>query len=347
MIPNTAHLIWLGPELRWLHSLAVQSAALRGGFDRVVLHHDSDLSANEHFAELGALPNVERRPLDWESVLCACGAYGSDLAAVLPRLLAPNVRSDLLRIALLYGEGGVYLDADTVTLRSLAPLRERAEAFVGTERLCYTAGLKGTLNLPGHAVAAVRSTVRSLCRRMPRGWRAFRRIERAFPVAENNAIIGSAAGGRFITAAVEELLQIPPKRQSVTCAIGPDLMQAVAPRFTRPSLEVYPTTAFFPLGPEISEHWFRALVPGTASAELADVLDTETYVVHWYASVRAKRYLREMDPEYVRNHADRQLLSALAMEFAREAIAPGTTLPSAVRVPSPNASRSSPEAGVG
>jgi hypothetical protein len=74
---------------------------------------------------------------------------------------------------------------------------------------------------------------------------------------------------------------------------------------------VHPPRVFYPLGPEISEHWFRKV----SSADLNDVLWPETLLVHWYASVRTKHILPLIDPAYVRQNAKTQLFSALALPF--------------------------------
>jgi hypothetical protein len=47
------------------------------------------------------------------------------------------------------------------------------------------------------------------------------------------------------------------------------------------------------------------------------VLSAETRVVHWYASVRTKSRVALIDPDYVRNHRENQLYSALAWECIR------------------------------
>jgi hypothetical protein len=73
-------------------------------------------------------------------------------------------------------------------------------------------------------------------------------------------------------------------------------------------LHVLEPEAFFPLGPEISEHWFRE----SARVELDEVLGPRTLLVHWYASVRTRPYVEQIDARFVEAHAERQLFSALA-----------------------------------
>ena len=64
---------------------------------------------------------------------------------------------------------------------------------------------------------------------------------------------------------------------------------------------------FYPLPPEISEHWFRL----QHRATIGDVLSPATRVVHWYASVRTRALVLDITPDYVRAHRTTQLYSML------------------------------------
>ena len=70
---------------------------------------------------------------------------------------------------------------------------------------------------------------------------------------------------------------------------------------------MHPPEVFYPLGPELSEHWFRL----NTRASLDEVLTSATRVVHWYASVRTRDRAPRVSPEWVTRHARDQLLSAL------------------------------------
>ena len=65
--------------------------------------------------------------------------------------------------------------------------------------------------------------------------------------------------------------------------------------------------------PVISAHWFRT----RARADLASVIGEHTRLVHWYRSVDTKDLVPLIDPDYVRNNAETQLFSALALPFVR------------------------------
>ncbi len=58
------------------------------------------------------------------------------LTAIYNRLTNPAARIDVLRAAILYLEGGLYLDMDTVTTSSLLPLLNTRQ-FVGCEFIIW------------------------------------------------------------------------------------------------------------------------------------------------------------------------------------------------------------------
>ncbi|MFT7625659.1 MAG: hypothetical protein ACI9WU_004850, partial [Myxococcota bacterium] len=68
---------------------------------------------------------------------------------------------------------------------------------------------------------------------------------------------------------------------------------------------------FYPLGPEISGHWFK---PGTA-AYLDELCPPSTKVVHWYASERTKTVVPTLNPETIRASADDLAICALTSRY--------------------------------
>jgi hypothetical protein len=312
-IPLRAHFVWFGAELPWVHVLAIRSAAERGGLEGVVLHHDDDLTGARHYGALAAIEGLEMRRLDARALFGACGPFAAELGRVFARLPTAPARADLVRLAVLYSEGGVYLDLDTVTVRPLHPLCAEAEAFIGEERIVFPGRVRRSWNPGVRLLALARNGVRDVLGRVPRGWATFRAIERFYPRGANNAVLASAPRGRFVTRALERLVELPPHEQARRFGIGPHLMQEIAPAFAPPALEVHPPGVFYPLGPELSRHWFY-LRDGAAS--LAEVLLPETRVVHWYGSVRTSVLTSAIDPDYVRTNARRQLFSELALPFA-------------------------------
>jgi hypothetical protein len=291
--------------------LGVRSAALRGGLERVTLHHDSDLSGTPHYRELVETEGVDLVRLDADALFESAGDMAGALAQAFGRAQLPAVRSDLLRLALLYAHGGIYLDTDTITIAPLDDLCEGVEAFCGAEHIVFPSQVRASRNPAIRGLALARSLVRDALRRVPRGYRAFAAIQRFYPSALNNAVLGSAPRGAFITRLLSSLIELPAARQATLFAIGPHLLQSAAADFAPPALRVLPPAFFYPLGPQICEHWFRS----HRSPDLTRVLSAQTRVVHWYRSNRTEWLTPLIDPAYVHAHADRQLWSALARPF--------------------------------
>jgi hypothetical protein len=312
VIPRVAHFIWLTPEFPWVNVLALESAALHGGFERVVLHHSREFEPERHRAEFARVPGLELRPLDVEA-LCSVLPLEqrAPLEALYARLARPAAQSNVLRVLVLAKEGGVYLDMDTVTVQSLAPLCERVGAFCGAERIAFPGEIVSSRRPFSYALGVVRSGVRGVLSRTPRGYSAFRSIERFYPLSANNAVLGASPGHPFVRGLVTRMLALSEERALRRFALGTHLLQAALKDYGGTDLEVLGPAAFYPLGPEISQHWFRL----AARAELSQVLSEETRVVHWYASLRTREQQRELTRERVRDLAPRQLISALAVRY--------------------------------
>jgi Glycosyltransferase sugar-binding region containing DXD motif len=317
MIPSVAHFIWLGREFPWVHALAIRSCAERGGFARVVLHCSDDLSASPWWPEVAALPGFDVRPIEVRRVFGAVDDHGPALLSLYHRLRQPAARANVLRAAILAVQGGVYLDIDTVTMGSFNRLRARGGVFFGEEHLVLPVATRHSLRPDVQLATAVRMGVRELCRRRPGGWRTFRKLQRFYPRAANNAVLASEPGHRFMRELLHRMVTLPPGRQQVRYALGTHLLQQAMAACEDPTVRVLPPPVFYPVAPEISEHWFRA--DGTARA--ADLLQPESLVVHWYASVRTKNIVPTLTPEHVRTLAPRQAFSELALPFTTPAAA--------------------------
>lgn len=314
MIPALAHFIWFGTALPWVHALSIQSAAARGGFERVILHHADDLSDNPWWEALLATERFEARRLDPEAAFTATGPRGPQLAALFKRLTQPAARANMVRAALLYAQGGVYLDLDTVTLKPLDDLRHQAAVFCGEEAIVLPHEI-ATSRSPGIlAAAGVRLAVRDVLRRAPDGWRAWRKVEGRYHRAVNNAVLACEPEHAFVEELLDRMVTMDPQRQLVRFALGTHLLQQTVTSYKGDDLTVHDPEVFYPLPPEISEHWFRQ----TKNPRLDDVLSPRTSVVHWYASVRTRDIVPQITPEYVRRHADTQLFSAMALPFIKD-----------------------------
>lgn len=307
-IPAHVHFCWIGPQLSWAHAFALLSAAAQAGMDEVVLHHTDELEEGAVLTALRGTDGLRLERIDARACLAEAGArlgLSDALAALYSNLTSPVQRADVLRAAILYLQGGIYLDLDTVTVASLRPLLD-APQFVGTEYIVWPHWVRSSRSWAVLAKHLALDVLRSGLRLCPGGWRGFRHVERWYFKGVNNAVLGAQAGAPLFAAYLTAMAALPPERRSQPYALGPDLLQSLTGQFSSADLVIHEPGVFYPLAPEISTHWFRA---GAAGLNLA--LQPQTRVVHWYASVRSKPYIAVIDPDYVRSHRHSQLYSAL------------------------------------
>jgi hypothetical protein len=301
--------------LPWAYVFAVLSAAERSELPEIVLHHTDALEEGAALAALRQTPRVRLSRIDPIACLMQAGqklGAGDGLTVSYRRLTNPAARIDVLRAAILYLEGGLYLDMDTVTTSSLLPLLNTRQ-FVGCEFIVWPHLARTSRSPALLARTLTLDLTRKMMRRTPGGWRIFRRIEKFCYRGINNAVMGAEAGSPLFEDYLRAMLTVPPERQLQPYALGPDLLQEVVGRYARDDLTIQEPHVFYPLPPEISEHWFRI----GRGVRLDAVLSAETRVVHWYASVRTKSLVALIDPNYVREHRESQLYSALAWSCIR------------------------------
>jgi hypothetical protein len=312
MIPGRAHFVWLGESLPFVYVLAAASAARRGGFERVLFHHTDRLDRAPHFATLARTPRVEARPLDPVALVEQAG--GARLVDCYRDLEQPAARANVLRAALLREQGGVYLDTDTLTLGSFTNLRARGGFFCGEERLVFpkTRGPWWVSRLDPRALG--RTLARDVCRRLPHGYRHFRRIEGLYRTAVNNAVLGAEARHPLVDELIARMQALPKAERSVRYSLGVHLLQRVVAEWSAADVHVEPPETFYPLGPEISEHWFR----DQGVSDPNEVITARTLLVHLYASVRIQQKLERVNVAWVRSHRHSELFSALAAPLLDE-----------------------------
>ncbi len=302
-LPARLHFCWIGPALPWACAFAVLSAAERGGLPEVVLHHTEALEPGGPLAALQRAPGVRLARIDAAAELARTGAalgLGDALALLYRRLDDPAMRSDILRAAILYSNGGLYADLDTVTVASLQPLLG-TRSFVASEFIVWPPSARRSPS----PLALGRDLLRRALRRLPQGWRPFRRIEGLYCRGVNNAVMGAEAGALLLAAYLRAMAGVPESALGNRYALGPHLLGAVVRG--HPEVAIQPPHVFSPLPPEISEHWFRTV----RRVRLDRMLCPETRIVHWYASVRTRARVGPIDPGSVRAQRQRQPYSAL------------------------------------
>jgi hypothetical protein len=189
MISNVAHFVWMGRKLPFFAGLAIRSAALRGEFDVIIPYHTDPLDEEPRFAHVFDLPRVERLLLDPEDLLAPLAR--PELATGYRALAIPANRSDILRAALLYRFGGVYLDTDVIVLRGfgsvLGPSMLLGRNRSGYDFRSMTASWARMIWL------RFKSALRAAVSRLPGGHQLFRGIQGLYPTHLTTGIWGSTA----------------------------------------------------------------------------------------------------------------------------------------------------------
>jgi len=314
-IPARVHFCWLGRSLPWAYVYAVLSAAENSGMEEIVLHHADPLADDARRRALELCPRVRLSRLDPVACLTAAGqavGAGDGLVAIYHTLDNPAIRADMLRVAILYLKGGVYLDLDTVTRTSLVPLLE-ARQFVASERVIWPPFVRTSRSPALWCRSLTLDLLRKTMRRAPRGWEMFRWVEGFCYRAVTNAAMGAEANSGLCARYLRAMAAMAPQQCAQLYTLGPDLLQELADQFSNDELTVMEPEVFCPLPPQISEHWFRV----SRSVRLSAALCAQTRVVHWYASVRTRLKVAAMDPQYVREFRERQLYSALVYSCVR------------------------------
>ena len=162
------------------------------------------------------------------------------------------------------------------------------------------------------AAAGTRMAARGLLSVTPRGDRVFRRIEPVYPKAVNNAVIGSSSENPLIARAFARIVQLDAETRRRRFRLGTHLMQDVTDNRSSPDMQVLPPDFFYPLGPEMSLHWFA---PGSAR-RLDQLLRPDTHVVHWYASLEPKISNGPLTADYIERYRDDVAFARLAAPYS-------------------------------
>jgi hypothetical protein len=303
-IPNHLLFVWFGKFLPPFAKIAILSALRHNPEARVSLLHGDSLEGVESLTREARLA---LRPIAIDALLAQAAKISTRgsgspldtqrLARIWQALSAPAARSNLVRLLVLYTEGGVYLDTDTITLRSLAPLLDRS-AFCGVEHILWPKDKLRASHphfwLRGPALMGLRY----LLAHVPYGFRVQRRLLPWYDVAVNNAVLGFAPGHPVIHRALERVTELDSPQWTKRFRLGTHLLQEVLGEADGAAIDLLSPECFYPLGPVTSLHYLRRYPDAAALAR--ELLGARTYVIHWYASVAN---LAARDERYIREHA--------------------------------------------
>jgi hypothetical protein len=202
-----------------------------------------------------------------------------------------------LRYALLYKQGGVYLDTDVIAIRSWDDLL-RYRGFCGLEAVAFPGDLYASFNPFRYLFAGILYLWRLLCAYLPRGWQIFRPTEKFFRYSANGAILGSEPKNKIVEEFFAKIGELREKDFSVAACIGPHIVQKATKNKSSENMETLPSAYFYPLGPDISLQYFR----NGSVKHLDKILSPQTRIVHWYNSVEKKYLRQQLSKKWIEEH---------------------------------------------
>jgi len=313
-IPAHAHFVWLGerfPDLAWL---AVRAAAEHGAFAALTLWTDSQrLGDDGKVRDLVRRRGVALRQLGGLGPGPLDASDARRVASLAATLASPAARSDLWRLMAIAVEGGVYLDADAITLRPFTALLE-GPAFVGAEHVCLPAAVVGARRPWPWLRAGALLALRHALTLRPGAARRFKGVASWYDLACNNAVFGAHPAAGVIVALIARALALPPERARRLYELGPRLWEAETGNRSSPRCAVVDPAAFYPLAPEICADY----VANDPSGLLGSVPDPACYAAHLYDSVLRRRVGGAIDRGWLARHRRDTLLGRMAAPFVDE-----------------------------
>jgi hypothetical protein len=282
LIPHHFHLIWIGKRFPFVNRLAVESLRRSNPGARITIHYE-DPPDNADWKALAA--DTELRPIDLPALLASLPASMSAVVPVLQGISSgyPAGRSNILRYLILYKEGGIYLDFDTLTVKDYRPLLAHP-AFIGEESVfkCDDDRVAGRIKpeIVPLGILFGLSYYGSYWNSRYFGDSAFgnalnRLWMRAWSADKlNNAVLGSEAGNDFFGRA---LALVPETDPRIRYALGPILMNRTWDEggAARAAMRRLGKSHFYLIPPSQTYRFFYGpAVP----------LPADTYTLHWCSS---------------------------------------------------------------
>ena len=294
-IPNSLFFIWMGNSFPYANQLAVLSAMHHHPEATITLYQKGLSTDHPDLKSIISHSQFQMEEIkdDWFMNLPDEGLA----LKLFQELSSPASKANLLRLAILYKKGGVYLDTDTITIKSMEPLLSE-RGFIGKEHVALPREYFSSRNPLKYLGVAWRFPYREICARLPWGRSWFKPAEPFFHQSVNNAIVGSMPQHPLIRQALQTISTMSNIEQRKRFRLGTHLMQDVTQNSDSQEFRVFPPTYFYPLGPEISAHWFKV----NSGKKWESYTSANTYVIHWYNSVEGRFLKGSLDADWVENN---------------------------------------------
>ncbi len=311
-IAPVIHLIWLGPRLPALVWLAARALLARAEADRVVLHSSSPALATDPLVQnLQTNPcfTLDLTPPDLTTLPVPLQAKLGDL---LSRLRKPAAKADLLRLEILWHQGGLYVDTDVIALQPFTPLWT-LDGVAGLEHVALPAAVVHSRSPVRWARAGALIGLREVIRRSPDAAAHFRLVDQLYDEACNNAVLGFTAQSPVLLRLLQRIAAMPTAQALELYELGPRLLEAETHNQSIPGLTLLPPPAFFPLAPEICGALLRPRPRGQALHP-----EPQSLLVHLYDSVLARHLGHAIDARWLLGPGRQSWLAELVQPWLSE-----------------------------
>jgi hypothetical protein len=321
-IPRRYHFVWFGARFPASNRIAIESCLKHCRGAEIILWHSDDLSQHASYQDLLQL-GMRAERLDESLFDLGEGAARPFDAARLKQIwrsVASHVsRSNLARAIVLYRFGGIYLDMDVLVVRDFERYR-RYPAFIGSEHVVWPGWALRGPSVQRFLRSPLLDLLRKLTVALPEGERLFQRTAGWYPRAVNSAVLGARAGHAFLAQLLRQTAEVPEAEWPFKHRLGTHVLQRSVEAYPGADLMILPPAAFYPLGPEVSRHYFRRRARPELGARR--ILRPETSALHWYSSVSD---ITAFGPEELKELEQRTVYGHLCAEY----IATASAMPAA------------------
>ncbi len=288
-IPYHFHLIWMGQSFPYVNYLAVKTLVKHNPRAKFTIHYANPPKNNKNWD--AALSLCEGIEIDYGKLFAAIESNISEaykLESVLNAISKnyPAGVSNILRYVILYLEGGIYIDFDTLCIQSFEPLL-KFPGFIG-EEVVYkhddervSKGFKLS-HIPGAAFFGLSFL----------GSRLFSKISglnglwnKLDPLVQNiwkdtklnNAVLAAVPHHPFFKAALET---IPGQDPKIKYNLGPILMNKLWEEGKAGQMMRLPPVAFYFIPPSQTHRFFTPA---------PEKIPHDAYCIHWCSSNHKKK----------------------------------------------------------
>lgn len=319
MIPKVAHFIWIGESLDWPYLYSLASAYDVGEFNKVILHHTDKLDDEPVLIFKKCYPYVVFNQLQVDELFLKVDGKGNALLELYDKLLTCSAKSNLIRFALLYVYGGVYLDLDTITLKPFDSSFYNTKGFFGKELGASWIEYDSYENKrPQKVKIALLEFFRFCCAKIPHGWKLFLRFKMCYFENANNAVLGAVPGAAWLDHLLNISLMMPVSKAVKRHQLGPRLLHRESAVFADKNIKSCGSDLFYAFPPLIAQHWFRRTDVNQFKLALGS-----SFIAHWYSNnlrkrIYKRRLLKTLDPEEIINYADTIPFCNLVSPYAKK-----------------------------